>query len=68
MAAHRTLPRRLPRGPAAELSRDDRQWRYEYQRRRRLPDMIEATRIKLRHLEAEALRYEMHELVGVGNG
>jgi hypothetical protein len=63
VSAPRTLPQRLPRGPAEQLSRPEREWRYEYSRRRYLPAQIDATRLKLRHLEAEAARYGLHELV-----
>jgi hypothetical protein len=56
MAAHRTLSQRLPRGRTEELSRAEREIRYEYNRRRYLPQQYTATRLRLRHLEAEAAR------------
>lgn len=37
-------------------------------RARHLPRQIEATRLKLQHLQAEARRYGMNELLGEGAG
>lgn len=66
MSGRRPLPQRLPRGPGSELSRVERECRYEYERRRYLPTQLDAVRLKLVHLEAEARRYGLHELVEGG--
>jgi len=41
----------------------EREYRAIVNRQRRLPDMLDAARRKVRHLEAEAARYGMHELL-----
>lgn len=51
------------RKPADQLTAEERRIRYIEQRQRRMPEMIEATRQKLRHLEAEARRYGMEHLL-----
>lgn len=51
------------RKPACKLTREDRRIRYLEQRQRRLPEIIEATRHKLRALEVEAKRYGMEDLL-----
>lgn len=40
-----------------------RQYQAIINRQRRLPEQLDAARRKVRHLEAEAIRYGMHELV-----
>lgn len=53
----RGLPEwRVVRSRGCDLSRAERQVRYEYYRKRYLPAQIDAARAKLRHLEAEAAR------------
>ena len=41
----------------------DKEFRYMMERMRRLPDRLEAARKKVQHLEVEARRYGMLELV-----
>lgn len=53
----------LPRARMETLSPAERQVRYEYHRRKYLPAQMEAARHKVRHLEAEAVRLGLQELV-----
>jgi hypothetical protein len=56
----------IPHGPKERLSRAEQAVRYEYQRRRYLPEAMDNARRKVAALENEARRYGMHELLEPG--